>query len=472
MRMTAIGLAVLATVSLELLAPGASAANPGYWSTIAAGGDATCAVTTAGGVKCWGLNGRGQIGDGTSGNYRPAPVDVVGLTRGVRTVTEGDVETCAITTLGGVKCWGANDRGGLGNGQSGNGDPIGSPVPVDVTGLSSGVVAVSVENFGACALTTSDGVKCWGGNTLGELGDGTTNDSSVPVDVVGLTSGVRAIASGGNANCALTSAGGVKCWGGGLGSSSTSALPLDVPGFTSGVASISVGESHACAVLTSGGLKCWGSNGWGESGTTFSAGIAGVAAGTSHTCASTTAGTVKCWGFNYSGQLGNNTTTSSATPVDVVGLSGVGALAAGISHTCAVTTAGEAKCWGNDSSGELGVGYFTSNSPVPLDVYVASRLATALSASPTAVKYHGLTKTVALAATLTDPTAHLPVGGQTITFTVGTAGTCTGVTGSDGIARCTLTLSVFKFVQATYTASYAGNSNYLPSSGTAPINRF
>lgn len=82
---------------------------------IAAGGEHTCALTTEGGVKCWGKNGFGQLGDGTTTDNRGSPVNVTGLNSGVVSITAGDRHTCALTTAGGVKCWGWNRYGQLGD---------------------------------------------------------------------------------------------------------------------------------------------------------------------------------------------------------------------------------------------------------------------------------------------------------------------------------------------------------------------
>ena len=168
----------------------------------------------------------------------PVPVDVAGLASGVSAIAAGR-HTCALTSGGGVKCWGSNGYGRLGNGTTSN-----SIIPVDVAGLTSGVSAITAGDRHTCALTSVGGVKCWGWNQWGQLGNGTTTDSNIPVDVAGLASGVSAIATGGIHTCALTSGGGVKCWGftgsGQLGNGTTtsSRTPVDVSGLASAVTRI------------------------------------------------------------------------------------------------------------------------------------------------------------------------------------------------------------------------------------------
>ena len=268
-----------ATAPLTLVVGGPGAIRAG---SISAGAGHTCAVTTAGAVKCWGRNDYGGLGDGTTTDST-TPVDVVGLGSGVASVSAGDEDSCAVTTAGAVKCWGRNVEGELGDGTT-----TSSAAPVDVVGLGSGVASISAGTDHTCAVTTTGAVKCWGWNLDGELGDGTTTDSATPVDVVGLGSGVASISSGASHTCAVTTAGAVKCWGwnpyGQLGDGTTtnSTTPVGVVGLGSGVASVSAGDYHSCAVTTSGA--------------------------------------VKCWGYNLYGELGDGTTTSSTTPVAVVGL--------------------------------------------------------------------------------------------------------------------------------------------------------
>jgi len=390
--------AVMLVVAAVLLwpRPGPASANHLTGAAAIAAGIHTCALTTEGGVKCWGYNGEGQLGDGTTMN-RTTSVDVVGLGSGMAAIAAGLHHTCALTSGGGATCWGYNFYGQLGNGAGGGLDP--NPTPVDVcasgatppcTATNNNVltgVAIAAGGFHTCALTSGGGVKCWGWNGEGQLGDGTNTDRTTPVDVLGLGSGVAAIAAGREHTCALTSVGGVKCWGwnglGLLGDGTTTdrTTPVDVVGLGSGVAAIAPAGYHTCALTTEGGVKCWGSNGAGQlgDGTTMirttpvdvvglGSGVAAIAAGGHHSCALTRDGGVKCWGSNGDGQLGDGTTARRTAPVDVAELgSGVAAIAAGFSHTCALTGGGGVKCWGDNDSGALGDGTTTQRT-TPVDV--------------------------------------------------------------------------------------------------------
>jgi alpha-tubulin suppressor-like RCC1 family protein len=358
--------------------------SPGVSNNISAGGYHTCAVLETGGIKCWGWNCNGQLGDGTSKSWSTFPVNVYELLSGALDISAGSKHTCALLNTGGVKCWGHNLYGQLGDGTRND-----SNVPVDVSGLSSGVLDIAAGSEHTCALLSTGGIKCWGMNVLGQLGDGTNNDSNFPVDVSGLSSGVSDIAAGDYHTCALLSTGGMKCWGynwyGQLGNGITggfATVPNYVNGFFSGVLDISAGGEHTCALLDTGGMKCWGWNEFGQLGdgtnndsnfpvdvSGVTSGVLDIAAGGEHTCALLDAGGMKCWGYNWYGQLGDGTNNESNVPVDVSGLtSGVSAIDAGFEHTCAFLFSGVMKCWGRNGFGQIGDGT-NNDSNFPVDVF-------------------------------------------------------------------------------------------------------
>ena len=296
------------------------------------GSQHSCVTAVTGGIKCWGHNDGGQLGDNTA-KESAVPVAVAGLSSGMLALAASG-DTCAVTVAGALLCWGHNESGQLGTGTQ-----QGSLTPKGVSGLGSGVMGVAAGGLHTCAVTSAGAVLCWGENSSGELGNGTTGASLVPVAVKGLSSGVTAVASSSLTTCALVEGGGVKCWGHNLdgevgdGTTKDSSTPVDVKGLSTGVTAIGVGTSHTCAVTKEGGVKCWGNNSFGQLGdnsTTvhhepvdvvgLGSGVVAVALGFDHTCAVLTTGAVKCWGGNFYSQLGNGTTDQSLVPVDVVGL--------------------------------------------------------------------------------------------------------------------------------------------------------
>ncbi|MFN8488979.1 MAG: Ig-like domain-containing protein [Caldilineaceae bacterium] len=347
---------------------------------ITAGRNHTCALTVNGGVKCWGVNFYGQLGDGTTVDHL-IPQDVNGLTSGVSAISAGQFHTCALMTSGGIRCWGRNAYGQLGDGTLTD-----RLTPVDVLGLAGGVKAVTAGSFHSCALTNSDGIKCWGSNFDGELGDGTTLQRLTPVDVSGLTSGVDKVVAGNFHTCAVTVAGGLQCWGNNLagqlgdGTQLSRLTPTAVNGLNSSIASVVISNadsstaSYTCAITTVGSVKCWGDNRFGQLGdgtvlahltpvavNGLSGAVSAIAAGEGHTCALITNGSVQCWGDNAFGELGDGTKLNHLTPIVVSGLAtSISGLALGRQHTCAVTTTNRMQCWGNNQNGELGNGFRSS----------------------------------------------------------------------------------------------------------------
>ncbi|HWJ56743.1 MAG TPA: hypothetical protein VNR90_10985, partial [Vicinamibacterales bacterium] len=229
---------------------------------LAAGQTHTCALLSSGGVRCWGGDANGQLGDGGGADTsRPPAIDAIGNAQALAT---GASHTCVLSTAGDVRCWGANASGQLGDGTTtARATPPSAPV-------LSGVKAIAAGRDYTCALMNGGGVRCWGGNASGQLGDGGTSNRLAPPssDVL---SNVKAITAGGAHTCALTTTGGVRCWGanasGQLGDGTTDDRPAppssDAVG---GIAAVSAGDTHTCAITNAGGLRCWGHNGDGEIG--------------------------------------------------------------------------------------------------------------------------------------------------------------------------------------------------------------
>lgn len=240
-----------------------------------------------------------------------------------------------------------------------------------------------------CAVGADGHVACWGDNLSGQLGDGTTDASLVPVDVVGIADAV-AVAAGNSHTCVVREEGTVSCWGynlnGQLGNGGVpirSSTPVDVVGITDATA-IAAGENHSCVVRDSGSVACWGGNQYGELGngtTTYSStpvevsGITdatAIAAGAYHSCVVRGSGSAACWGLNTNGQLGtgqfgSGTTYYSSTPVDVSGITDATVIVTGEYHSCVVRDSGSVACWGAGTNGHLGNGS-TSHSSSPVEV--------------------------------------------------------------------------------------------------------
>ncbi len=328
---------------------------------IAAGGFYSCALKSEGDVWCWGYNYYGVLGNGSS-IHSPTPVQVSGLT-GATSVSAGSYHTCAVKSDGTAWCWGLNDNGQLGIGSTGN-----SSLPAQVSGLT-GATVISAGSSHTCAVKSDGTAWCWGWNEGGQLGNGSTTNASTPVQVSGLADKAVGISAGQGHTCAILLDGTVWCWGQGVlgnGFFSGSSTPVKVSGLADKAVGISAGQGHTCAILLDGTAWCWGSNGDGQlgNGSTTSAltpvqvsgltGATAISAAGNHTCAVKSDGTTWCWGSNYSGQLGNGSATNASTPVQVSGLTGATSISAGISHTCAVTFARSARCWGSATYGKLG----------------------------------------------------------------------------------------------------------------------
>jgi alpha-tubulin suppressor-like RCC1 family protein len=345
------------------------------------GHESYCAILTTGDIQCWGDNATGELGDGTTTTTSEAE-SVSGITSATALASDDAHSYCAILASRAVDCWGSNSSGELGNGTTTD-----SSVPVTVTGISTAVAITGDGDGSYCAVLESGAVDCWGANGLGQLGDDTTVDSSVPVTAKGIGTAVAITGDGDGSYCAVLQSGAVDCWGrnsfgqlgdGGTTNSSVPVATMDLANVTS---LSSDGDDSFCAELSSETVDCWGANFAGElgNGTTTESSVPVAVTGitTASTisndgaesyCALLTSEAVDCWGYNGFGQLGNGTTTNSSSPVVVSGMSSAISIVSDSENSyCAVLGSGGADCWGTNTSGELGDGTTTSSS-IPVAV--------------------------------------------------------------------------------------------------------
>jgi len=354
-------LIIVVAASLVTVGGSAPAAGPSV-SAIAVGYLHACALLHSGAVKCWGVNGNGQLGDGTK-IERHSAVPVAGLPAGIRTLVAGGAHTCALLTAGGLTCWGDNEYGQLGDGVVASNEP-----PKTVSGLTH-VSAVAPGAIHTCAIVTSGAVECWGDNRYGQLGDGTTTNRLAPVPVDGLGSGAEQVSAGAFHTCALQG-GAVRCWGdnefGQLGDGTTTdrPAPVTVPGLGSGVRAVAAGVGHTCPLLAGGGVKCWGDDEYGQLGdgdrtlslpptavTKLDGPVEAISAGFTDTCALLTTGEVECWGNLFENEP--EAVRTLARGVTAIGISGDDTYE---DHACAILGAGGVACWGANDGGQLGNG--------------------------------------------------------------------------------------------------------------------
>ena len=296
-------------------------------------------------------------------------------------VAVGAGHSCLLTTTGRIECWGANQYGQLG-GKDGpftaleGGPPFPRGIPDDwvkanVRGLTGKAIAIRSGFYHTCALVDVGGVQCWGQNTSGQLGDGTTSNRETAVHVQGIDVPVTAIAPGAVHTCALLETGDVRCWGDnengqlGNGTNQNSSNLVEVQGLSDKIVQLAAGGVFTCALSDDGKLYCWGdgSNGRFGNGITevyrtpvlvdgLNRKLDMIVAGNYHLCARTTSGEVFCWGA-----LSSEQEFTSSTPLEVKGLTGmVVGMTAGNGYTCVLTTGDGVKCWGDNYFGQLGNG--------------------------------------------------------------------------------------------------------------------
>ena len=384
---------------------------------IVAGNAHTCVLTGQGRVRCWGDNQFGQLGYGNAIDVGDVPArlpaaagDVpLPVSDPVLQLVAGHNHTCVLLQSGLIYCWGRNNFGQLGYNRTdnlGDGEAVTSFGYVTVGGLAA-VIAAGGDH--TCAILQSGALRCWGRNDFGQLGRGNTasigdNETVFSAGNVDLGAGVtvKDLALGDSHTCALLTTGAVRCWGrnseGQLGYGNNANLGDDEPinnlqdlSLTGTVRKLVAGDFHTCALTSTGTLRCWGWGFFGQLGQNFpgfgtfndswgdqanelpsdlpsdidtGSQVTDVTAGGNHTCALSSDGHLKCWGRGDSGQLGYGNFNSLLAPQPTgVNLDGVSAyqITAGEAHTCALRSNGTARCWGANSQGQLGRGNTTNS---------------------------------------------------------------------------------------------------------------
>lgn len=358
---------------------------------VSSGGYHSLALKSDGTVWAWGSNLYGGLGIGT-GVSSNIPVQIPGLS-GVKAISAGYFHSLVLKTDGTVWAFGYNGDGELGVGTATN-----LQGPQQITSLTSSVAGIAAGRFHSVYLKSDGTVWSSGSNAQGQLGNNSTTNSLVPVQVSGLT-GVSAVSAGFYFSSALKNTGVIWAWGEntrqelGNGSSANSLVPVQVSNISTALGISSQGY-HSLAALTNGTVYAWGSNFCGDFGTGVSAtqvvptaipamtNVKSVVGGDGFTYAVKNDGTIWTWGNNPNGELGNGTQVSRSTPAQLSSLTGVTQAAAGLLHGVALKSDGTVWTWGYNGYAELGNGT-TTNSLTPIQVSINGVVAIAAGAAHT-----------------------------------------------------------------------------------------
>jgi alpha-tubulin suppressor-like RCC1 family protein len=371
---------------------------------VVAGAIHSCALLDTGAVRCWGNNVDGKLGYGhalTIGDDElPASEPLVDAGGKVVQLTAGSYHTCALLEGGAVRCWGNNAVGQLGYGHTNDIGIFESPAAAPLVEIGGPAVQVAAGANHTCALLEDGTIRCWGDNTVGQLGYGHQNnigDDEKPISAgaVQVRGAALQLTAGTVHSCALLEGGVVRCWGSGsagqlgLGRPENvgdDEFPSSAPVVPVGgaVAQVAAGYHHTCATLVDDTVRCWGMNIAGQLGivdhgsirflgddelassapsVNLGGAVLQLSGGYNHTCALLRGGGVRCWGNNMYGALGYGNITpigddEAPAQSPLVPVGGVAVeLSAGMHHTCALLDSGAVRCWGQNSDGQLGYGH-------------------------------------------------------------------------------------------------------------------
>lgn len=364
--MKALGVVVVTVVVAACGNGGGGGASAKGGSTLGGMGGA------AAGAPGGGTAGRGAAGASGSGGAAPQGRPLMGVVA----VSAGSYHACALLKSGSVYCWGVNGEGELGNGSTTD-----STMAVPVTGISTATAIAASFDY-TCALLADGTVSCWGSDETFELGSNIGTYSPTPIAVPRLSSGATLIAARAGGACAVVGGGSLQCWGGGWGfrfvdggTDLAPSLPMTVAN-VSGVTAISV-SIYPCVLTAGGEVRCWGEN----LDPTVVTGV--TASAISGNCAIVSGGNIQCWqDLTFvpadAGTLGPGGFTSLSAnesslcavqgatgavycmgpfgPTQVSGLTGAGSVSVGTHFACAAMNDGTAQCWGDNQDGQLGNG--------------------------------------------------------------------------------------------------------------------
>jgi alpha-tubulin suppressor-like RCC1 family protein len=348
------------------LLPIIAAGSATTWTQVTTAGATSCGRRSDGTLWCWGRNGNGQVGDNST-STRTTPVQTSGGYTDWTNVSNGEFNVCGVRANSTLWCWGANTSG-----QVGDATTTARLVPTIASGGFTDWTESSIGSQFACGRRANGTLYCWGDNTFGQLGDGTTFPRTSPTLVGGGFTDWVEVSANAYSACGRRSNGTIYCWGMnvasqvGDGTTTQRTSPTIVNGGFTDWTSLSGGYNHTCATRSNGTVYCWGANAFGQTGQSPSDAVSAptlvsgaymdwtaVSSGRTHTCGLRQSGRPWCWGANSSTQLGNNVSLTRTAPEQLGAATDWTQITNGRYHACGIRS-GAAYCWGRNGNGQVG----------------------------------------------------------------------------------------------------------------------